>query len=67
MRTTPKASDMKQIPGTKYYWTDCGNVVKPLKPTIKGKVRYWNLMIERRLRAYSEKKIIVLTDDKQRS
>jgi hypothetical protein len=57
---------MKQIPGTKYYWTECGNVVKPLKPTLKGRIRYWNLMIEKRLRAFSEKRINALTHDQQK-
>jgi hypothetical protein len=57
---------MKQIPGTKYYWTECGNVVKPLKPTLKGRIRYWNLMIEKRLRAFSEKRINSLTHEHQK-
>lgn len=57
---------MRQIPGTKYYWTDCGNVVKPLKPTLKGRIRYWNLRIEKRLRAFSEKRILEATHEQQK-
>jgi hypothetical protein len=52
-----KASDMKQITTTKYFMLPDGSVVRPLKPRVKGSVRYYNLCIDGRLKAFSEKTI----------
>ena len=52
-----KVSDMKQITKTKYFMLPDGSVVRPLKPRVKGSVRYYNLCIDGRLKAFSEKTI----------
>lgn len=56
---------MKQINDTKYFMLPDGSVVRPLKAQIKskGKVKYYNLRLEGRLRAYSEKKIKAMYDE----
>lgn len=54
------ASDMKNIPNTKYYVLPDGSVVRPLKPRVKGNIRYWNLMVGGKLRAFSQKTLLKL-------
>ena len=46
---------MKRIQNTNYFVSDSGDVVRPLKPTIKNGVRYWNLVVDGVTRAFSEK------------
>jgi hypothetical protein len=48
---------MKQINKTKYHMLPDGSVVRPLKPRVKGGVKYFNLCIDGRLKAFSEKTI----------
>jgi hypothetical protein len=48
---------MKQIHKTKYFMLPDGSVVRPLKPRVKNSVRYFNLCIDGRLKAFSEKTI----------
>lgn len=48
---------MKRIENTNYYVGDDGDVYRPLKPRVKSGVRYWNLVIEGRVRAYSDTRI----------
>jgi hypothetical protein len=51
---------MKQIEQTKYYVLPDGSVVRPLKPRLKGNIRYWNLCINGKLKAFSQKTLIKL-------
>ena len=48
---------MKQIHNTKYFMLPDGSVIRPLKPRVKGGVKYFNLCINGRLKAFSEKTI----------
>jgi hypothetical protein len=48
---------MKQINNTKYYIMPCGAVARLLKPRKKGNINYWNLSIDGKLKAYSQKTI----------
>ena len=61
--TMPKDSDMKQINDTKYHMLPDGSVVRPLKARTKGKVRYFNLRLDGRLKAFSEKTIRAMYND----
>jgi hypothetical protein len=56
---------MKQIEQTKYYVLPDGSVVRPLKPRLKGNIRYWNLLINGRLKAFSQKTLVKLHDEKK--
>lgn len=53
---------MKRIENTNYYVAENGDVYRPLKPRVKSGVRYWNLVIEGKVRAYSQIKVNKLTD-----
>lgn len=54
---------MKQIEQTKYHVLPDGSVVRPLKPRLKGKVRYWNLLINGKLKAFSQKTLVKMYED----
>jgi hypothetical protein len=57
---------MKQINNTKYYMLPDGSVVRPLKARVKGKVRYFNLCLNGRLKAFSEKTIREMYNEPRR-
>lgn len=48
---------MKQIDNTRYFILPDGSVGRVLKPRKKGNINYWNLCIDGRLKAYSQKTI----------
>lgn len=56
---------MKQIEQTKYYVLPDGSVVRPLKPRLKGNIKYWNLLIGGKLKAFSQKTLVKLYEDKK--
>jgi hypothetical protein len=52
---------MKRIdPNHNYFVSESGDVVRPLKPRVKGGVKYWNLVIDGRLKAFSEKTLKIM-------
>ncbi len=55
---------MKQIHQTKYYVLPDGSVVRPLKPRLKGNIKYWNLLINGKLKAFSQKTLVKMHDEK---
>ena len=53
---------MIRLNKTKYYILKDGSVVRPLKARVKGSTKMWNLFIDGKLKAYTQKTLKELYD-----